>query len=126
MDQNQIDNMDEIDDKILDIYDRIETSLNNLRIEIRNLTNELIRAKKSNRNIKNNDTKILPPWDKNNLKKKCTICDKDFNIFYRKHHCRACGNIVCHTCSKHKYPVPKFAYYKPVRVCMGCFMQQNL
>jgi len=70
MDQNQIDNMDEIDDKILDIYDRIETSLNNLRIEIRNLTNELIRAKKSNRNIKNNDTKILPPWDKNNLKKK--------------------------------------------------------
>ena len=25
----------------------------------------------------------------------CMICESDFGFFKRKHHCRACGSVVC-------------------------------
>ncbi|KAG6942207.1 hypothetical protein JG688_00018255, partial [Phytophthora aleatoria] len=29
----------------------------------------------------------------------CHICNKRFNVFKRKHHCRACGEVICNSCS---------------------------
>lgn len=51
----------------------------------------------------------------------CRICEKDFNISRRKHHCRHCGNIFCHTCSDNTMPLPSSS--RPVRVCDLCHTQ---
>ncbi|KAL7638447.1 UNVERIFIED_CONTAM: hypothetical protein RMT77_011017 [Armadillidium vulgare] len=48
----------------------------------------------------------------------CNICKKEFNIARRRHHCRNCGNIFCHSCSDNTMPLPSSA--RPVRVCDTC------
>jgi len=30
----------------------------------------------------------------------CTVCQKNFSKFNRRHHCRGCGVVVCNSCSK--------------------------
>lgn len=37
--------------------------------------------------------------ERNNDVTKCGNCDKTFGVFYRKHHCRACGKIYCGYCA---------------------------
>ena len=32
----------------------------------------------------------------------CMICNSEFGMMNGKHHCRACGNIVCSTCCPDK------------------------
>lgn len=53
-------------------------------------------------------------------------CSQEFNLFQRKHHCRGCGHIFCHTHSTNRLPLfhPNNTQ-KPVfsRVCDGCFYQ---
>uniref|UniRef100_A0A672SKF2 RUN and FYVE domain containing 2 n=1 Tax=Sinocyclocheilus grahami TaxID=75366 RepID=A0A672SKF2_SINGR len=48
----------------------------------------------------------------------CKLCEKEFSISRRKHHCRNCGEIFCNTCSDNELPLP--ASPKPVRVCDTC------
>ncbi|XP_045623473.1 RUN and FYVE domain-containing protein 2 isoform X1 [Procambarus clarkii] len=51
----------------------------------------------------------------------CRLCEKEFNISRRRHHCRHCGNIFCHNCSDNTMPLPSSA--RPVRVCDTCHTQ---
>jgi NAD(P)-dependent dehydrogenase (short-subunit alcohol dehydrogenase family) len=44
----------------------------------------------------------------------------------RKHHCRACGTIVCGGCSRKSALSLKLGYYKAVRVCDGCAKDSKL
>ena len=32
----------------------------------------------------------------------CMICNDPFGFFLSKHHCRACGNVICSKCSPEK------------------------
>ena len=48
----------------------------------------------------------------------CNLCEKEFSIARRRHHCRHCGNIFCNSCSDNTMPLPSSA--RPVRVCDGC------
>uniref|UniRef100_T1IKM3 RUN and FYVE domain-containing protein 2 n=1 Tax=Strigamia maritima TaxID=126957 RepID=T1IKM3_STRMM len=48
----------------------------------------------------------------------CRQCNKEFSIARRRHHCRHCGEIFCHSCSDTTMPLPSSA--KPVRVCDSC------
>ncbi|KAJ2853999.1 hypothetical protein J3B02_002885, partial [Coemansia erecta] len=41
-----------------------------------------------------------PVWDPDESAERCYICFRDFSLFVRKHHCRACGKIVCNSCSR--------------------------
>ncbi|KAJ1816990.1 hypothetical protein LPJ75_001848 [Coemansia sp. RSA 2598] len=41
-----------------------------------------------------------PVWDPDESTERCYICFRDFSLFVRKHHCRACGKIVCNSCSR--------------------------
>uniref|UniRef100_A0A3Q3WK95 FYVE-type domain-containing protein n=1 Tax=Mola mola TaxID=94237 RepID=A0A3Q3WK95_MOLML len=50
----------------------------------------------------------------------CHQCSKIFTAAMSKHHCRACGQGVCDSCSTHIRPVPSRGWDHPVRVCDSC------
>ncbi|ETV98657.1 hypothetical protein H310_08769 [Aphanomyces invadans] len=49
----------------------------------------------------------------------CACCNKKL-LFYGKHHCRVCGDVVCGQCSMHRIKVK--AQIKSIRTCNKCFM----
>eukprot|EP00761_Pharyngomonas_kirbyi_P009679 gb/GECH01009697.1/.p1 GENE.gb/GECH01009697.1/~~gb/GECH01009697.1/.p1 ORF type:complete len:1087 (+),score=371.39 gb/GECH01009697.1/:1-3261(+) len=51
----------------------------------------------------------------------CMKCNATFSVTRRRHHCRNCGGLFCANCTKHKLPLIRFGYDKPVRVCDHCF-----
>ncbi|OWZ13170.1 Myosin [Phytophthora megakarya] len=51
----------------------------------------------------------------------CHICNKRFNMFKRKHHCRACGEVICNSCSLyHRIQA------RSMRVCVSCVAFHSL
>ena len=49
-------------------------------------------------------------------------CRTGFDFFNRKHHCRGCGRIFCHSCSSQKSLLPpEFGTRDPQRVCQQCY-----
>jgi len=57
-------------------------------------------------------------WAPDDQVTQCRLCEKEFNLARRKHHCRKCGEIFCAQCSDNTMSLPSSA--KPVRVCDGC------
>jgi hypothetical protein len=52
----------------------------------------------------------------------CMICLKEFWFGYRRHHCRACGLIVCTNCSPYRVNIPALDPESGgSRVCTDCF-----
>ncbi|KAK6522601.1 hypothetical protein TWF281_002039 [Arthrobotrys megalospora] len=49
----------------------------------------------------------IPPWQPDSEASSCPICGTGFSFFYRKHHCRKCGRVVCAPCSPHRIAIPK-------------------
>jgi hypothetical protein len=56
----------------------------------------------------------------------CMICEESFGIFTYRHHCRACGNVVCNTCSKFKAKIATLEELGFVRVCSRCFVGKDV
>jgi len=58
-------------------------------------------------------------WDADG--KQCVLCQKKFSLLTRRHHCRRCGRLVCHDCSKWRLPslTKKTTVYE--RACRLCF-----
>ncbi|XP_073501086.1 FYVE, RhoGEF and PH domain-containing protein 5 isoform X1 [Phyllobates terribilis] len=52
----------------------------------------------------------------------CMNCGSDFTLTLRRHHCHACGKIVCRSCSRNKYPL-KYLKDRPSKVCNGCYTE---
>jgi hypothetical protein len=63
---------------------------------------------------------LRPKWVPNNTVTACTSCEHEFTLFFRRHHCRACGKIFCNKCSEHYSAIPQLGYFKPTRVCNMC------
>nr|XP_018667889.1 zinc finger protein isoform X2 [Ciona intestinalis] len=62
-----------------------------------------------------------PRWIKDNEVTMCMCCSKKFsNLIRRRHHCRACGRVVCSECSEHKSSL-QYDSSKPLRVCSNCY-----
>jgi hypothetical protein len=40
-----------------------------------------------------------------------------------RHHCRACGRVVCDGCSRERQALPRFGIIEPVRCCDACFFR---
>ena len=57
-------------------------------------------------------------WKEDSKTKNCTLCEKKFSLTKRRHHCRKCGEIFCHSCSKTKLTVKGSNNKK--RVCDSC------
>ena len=49
----------------------------------------------------------------------CSLCQREFSLIVRKHHCRNCGQIFCNECSSKMAPIA--SNKKPVRVCDACY-----
>ena len=49
----------------------------------------------------------LPRWEPDFEVSKCPICGTTFSFWYRKHHCRKCGRVVCANCSPHRITIPR-------------------
>ncbi|TMW56078.1 hypothetical protein Poli38472_008726 [Pythium oligandrum] len=50
----------------------------------------------------------------------CMLCNTQFTMITRKHHCRRCGNVICHNCSPHKRRISATDPF-PMRVCNTCY-----
>ena len=57
----------------------------------------------------------------------CMSCMKEFTGFFyhAKHHCRACGNVICDVCSEQTEIVDLIEALGPQRVCMQCCYGQS-
>jgi hypothetical protein len=62
----------------------------------------------------------VAPWALDASRTCCASCKGGFGLFFRRHHCRACGDIFCHACAGVFIPVPRWGYSAPVRVCGNC------
>ncbi|XP_061474430.1 FYVE, RhoGEF and PH domain-containing protein 5 isoform X3 [Rhineura floridana] len=52
----------------------------------------------------------------------CMNCGCDFKLTLRRHHCHACGKIICRNCSRNKYPL-KYLKDRLAKVCNGCYAE---
>ncbi|KAJ1428012.1 hypothetical protein B484DRAFT_305345, partial [Ochromonadaceae sp. CCMP2298] len=51
----------------------------------------------------------------------CTVCQKSFTMWFRKHHCRKCGALVCGDHLQRKLVLPYIHKTLPQKVCDSCF-----
>ncbi|XP_026878512.2 FYVE, RhoGEF and PH domain-containing protein 6-like [Electrophorus electricus] len=67
-----------------------------------------------------------PIWIPDLRTSMCMICTCVFTLTWRRHHCRACGKVVCQACSSNKHPL-EYLKNQPARVCDQCLeiLQQN-
>eukprot|EP01006_Ploeotia_vitrea_P008671 TRINITY_DN20761_c0_g2_i1.p1 TRINITY_DN20761_c0_g2~~TRINITY_DN20761_c0_g2_i1.p1 ORF type:complete len:548 (-),score=249.99 TRINITY_DN20761_c0_g2_i1:1396-3039(-) len=61
---------------------------------------------------------VLVEWQDREFVRHCKWCDKAFGPVVWKHHCRACGMVVCAGCSPHKMLLRGAT--KAERVCSKC------
>lgn len=59
------------------------------------------------------DVVEVPRWQPDAEVTSCPICQRDFGLFNRKHHCRKCGRVVCSSCSPHRITIPKEYIVRP-------------
>jgi len=63
---------------------------------------------------------VAPVWVPDRRVTMCQKCAVEFTVLVRRHHCRACGQVVCSTCSANKAPL-KYRSWNPARVCDICY-----
>lgn len=92
----------------------------------------------SNYTVKNYEHFLRQPpskkhWLKDESVYKCGIknCDKEFNFFERRHHCRKCGGIFCKEHTSHYLYINHLAQFTTggrgtlSRVCSNCIQEYN-
>eukprot|EP00667_Euglena_gracilis_P008147 EG_transcript_8246 len=60
-----------------------------------------------------------PEWQPDAEAVVCNGCHRAFKFHRRRHHCRKCGLVFCHPCSRHTALIPKW-FKELVRVCGQC------
>jgi len=66
-----------------------------------------------------------PHWVPDHTATSCATCHTSFNLVTRKHHCRACGLIVCKKCSPYRHPLLYLGYLNPQRICVSCATEKS-
>ena len=54
-----------------------------------------------------------PEWQPDSEVTECPVCHTEFSFWYRKHHCRKCGRVVCGACSPHRITIPRQYVLQP-------------
>jgi len=69
---------------------------------------------------------VLPKWQSDTEVSKCPICGTAFGFWYRKHHCRKCGRVVCANCSPHRITIPRqFIVHPPEEAAASPTVKRN-
>jgi hypothetical protein len=81
----------------------------------------------------------VPSWQEDDKAKECSICHTKFSLFFRRHHCRKCGRVVCGNCSSSKSTYLSTTYvvsppsqiflespHVPHRTCDECMMELEM
>lgn len=63
---------------------------------------------------------MAPIWTPDSRVSMCQLCTSSFSALFRRHHCRACGRVVCSACSSNKAPLI-YLKCRAARVCDQCF-----
>ncbi|KAK0183206.1 hypothetical protein PV327_001270 [Microctonus hyperodae] len=63
-----------------------------------------------------------PFWVPDSDAPNCMLCDVRFNVIKRRHHCRACGKVLCNKCCGMKYRL-EYQGNMDSRVCSPCYQQ---
>ncbi|XP_015117207.1 zinc finger FYVE domain-containing protein 9 isoform X2 [Diachasma alloeum] len=63
-----------------------------------------------------------PFWIPDGDAPNCMLCDVKFNVIKRRHHCRACGKVLCNKCCSMKYRL-EYQGNMDSRVCALCYQQ---
>ncbi|XP_075218258.1 FYVE, RhoGEF and PH domain-containing protein 6-like isoform X2 [Lycorma delicatula] len=63
--------------------------------------------------------KEAPIWIQDKRVTMCQACTAEFTVTFRRHHCRACGKVVCSNCSENKAPL-QYMKFQTARVCDEC------
>jgi len=96
-------------------YTNTNTNTNQNTYDTNNYNNQ-----KTLNNIQSSPYMNRPNWTPDDAFTNCQNCYKEFNLIRRRHHCRACGQLLCGSCTPHKRTLPTLAYNTPVRVCVNC------
>lgn len=64
--------------------------------------------------------KKAPLWTPDAKVGHCESCTRNFSALFRRHHCRACGKVICSACSSNRAPLV-YLKFKSARVCDNCF-----
>lgn len=98
-----------------------ETFVNKLKEAVDECTNKRDSYKKSsNVVLKEGELgKKAPAWVRDEAVSMCMLCDVLFTKLRRRHHCRACGRVVCGSCSGYKAAM-EFKNGKMEKVCEMC------
>ncbi|XP_057692463.1 FYVE, RhoGEF and PH domain-containing protein 6-like [Corythoichthys intestinalis] len=62
-----------------------------------------------------------PIWIPDPRATMCMICTCEFTLTWRRHHCRACGKVVCQSCSSNKQSL-EYLKNQLARVCDQCYL----
>lgn len=68
--------------------------------------------------------KQQPYWIPDNVSPNCMQCNLKFSIIKRRHHCRACGQVLCATCCSLKAKL-EYMGDADVRICVQCDVLLN-
>ncbi|KAG7395973.1 hypothetical protein PHYBOEH_002916 [Phytophthora boehmeriae] len=87
--------------------------------------------KKKKKKSKRRKVPVGPPlemaheWVADELRPRCSVCNKKFRLVRRfKHHCRACGEVICRECTfHHRLNVRASHHFGGIRRTMGASME---
>ncbi|KAI8914777.1 hypothetical protein DFJ77DRAFT_463294 [Powellomyces hirtus] len=99
----------------------IDTAARELRTNrstLRNEGGEEWSSWQKRRKMHNYSAPVWMPDDSTNC---CMLCSQEFTMIKRKHHCRACGKIVCYACSDKHFLIPGLHKDTPARACDPCY-----
>lgn len=63
--------------------------------------------------------RVAPFWIPDEDAPNCQECRLKFTVIRRRHHCRACGRVLCAQCCHSKAKLP-YMDFKEARVCQSC------
>lgn len=62
--------------------------------------------------------RVPPYWIPDEMTKQCMHCDTKFSLIKRRHHCRACGLLLCSSCCNEKFHLHYLG--TEGRICKTC------
>ncbi|XP_045171881.1 myotubularin-related protein 4-like isoform X2 [Mercenaria mercenaria] len=65
-------------------------------------------------------------WVPDHMVTQCAGCEMQFTVIKRKHHCRNCGKIFCHSCCNETIPLPHQMINTNERVCQTCYSKLTM